>query len=77
MLGRIVQPSVQTNGFWDSKSRWFDKKSRVELPAVFSNAVIQGFSRVETEEMPLPRFPAHTAGFAGFVKAEKADTNLR
>jgi ubiquinone/menaquinone biosynthesis C-methylase UbiE len=36
-----------------------------------------GFSRVETEEMPLPRFPAHTAGFAGFVKAEKADTNLR
>src|SRR6266498_3348823 len=32
-----------------------------------------GFSRVETEEMPLPRFPAHTAGFAGFVKAEKAD----
>ena len=30
-----------------------------------------GFSHVETEEMPLPRFPAHAAGFAGFVKAEK------
>ena len=31
-----------------------------------------GFSQVETEEMRLPRFPAHSAGFAGFVKAHKA-----
>lgn len=30
-----------------------------------------GFLRVETEEMRLPRFPAHTAGFAGFVRANK------
>ena len=30
-----------------------------------------GFSQVETEEMRLPRFPAHSAGFAGFVKADK------
>jgi hypothetical protein len=26
---------------FDPKSRWFDKKSRAELPAVFSIAVIQ------------------------------------
>ena len=30
-----------------------------------------GFSQVETEEMQLPRFPAHSAGFAGFVSAKK------
>ncbi len=30
-----------------------------------------GFSRVETSEMQLPRFPAHMAGFAGFVSAQK------
>lgn len=30
-----------------------------------------GFLRVETEDMQLPRFPAHTAGFAGFVRANK------
>ena len=30
-----------------------------------------GFSQVETEEMRLPRFPAHSAGFAGFVRADK------
>ena len=30
-----------------------------------------GFSPVETEEMQLPRFPAHSAGFAGFVSAKK------
>ena len=30
-----------------------------------------GFSSVETEEMQLPRFPAHTAGFAGFVSGKK------
>ena len=30
-----------------------------------------GFSQVETEEMQLPRFPAHSAGFAGFVSGKK------
>lgn len=30
-----------------------------------------GFSQVETEEMQLPRFPGHSAGFAGFVSAKK------
>ena len=30
-----------------------------------------GFSQVRTEEMQLPRFPAHTAGFAGFVSGKK------
>jgi ubiquinone/menaquinone biosynthesis C-methylase UbiE len=30
-----------------------------------------GFPQVETEEMQLPRFPAHSAGFAGFVSAKK------
>ena len=30
-----------------------------------------GFSQVGTEEMRLPRFPAHSAGFAGFVRADK------
>jgi hypothetical protein len=29
-----------------SKSRWFDKKSRAELPAVFSIAVIQRSSGI-------------------------------
>ena len=30
-----------------------------------------GFSQVGTEEMQLPRFPGHSAGFAGFVSAKK------
>jgi demethylmenaquinone methyltransferase/2-methoxy-6-polyprenyl-1,4-benzoquinol methylase/phosphoethanolamine N-methyltransferase len=30
-----------------------------------------GFSQVETEEMRLPRFPAHSAGFVGFVSGKK------
>ena len=30
-----------------------------------------GFSQVKTEEMQLPRFPAHSAGFAGFVCGKK------
>ena len=30
-----------------------------------------GFLRVESEEMRLPRFPAHSAGFAGFVSGKK------
>jgi ubiquinone/menaquinone biosynthesis C-methylase UbiE len=30
-----------------------------------------GFAQVETEEMQLPRFPAHSAGFAGFVSGKK------
>jgi len=30
-----------------------------------------GFSSVETEEMQLPRFSAHMAGFAGLVRADK------
>ena len=30
-----------------------------------------GFSQVETEEMQLPRFRAHAAGFAGFVSGKK------
>jgi demethylmenaquinone methyltransferase/2-methoxy-6-polyprenyl-1,4-benzoquinol methylase/phosphoethanolamine N-methyltransferase len=35
-----------------------------------------GFSQVETEEMPLPRFPAHSAGFAGFVRGKKPTSSL-
>lgn len=30
-----------------------------------------GFTQIETEEMLLPRFPAHSAGFAGFVSGKK------
>jgi demethylmenaquinone methyltransferase/2-methoxy-6-polyprenyl-1,4-benzoquinol methylase/phosphoethanolamine N-methyltransferase len=30
-----------------------------------------GFSEVETEEMRLPQFPAHAAGFASFVRGKK------
>ena len=30
-----------------------------------------GFSSVETEEMQLPRFPAHMACFAGLIRADK------
>ena len=30
-----------------------------------------GFSQVKTEEMLLPRFPAHSAGFVGFVSGKK------
>jgi SAM-dependent methyltransferase len=30
-----------------------------------------GFSQVKEEEMQLPRFPAHQAGFAGFVSGKK------
>ena len=30
-----------------------------------------GFSQVETEEMELPRFAGHSAGFAGFVSGKK------
>ena len=30
-----------------------------------------GFSQMETEEMQLPRFPAHSAGFAGFISGKK------
>lgn len=30
-----------------------------------------GFAQIETEEMRLPRFPAHSAGFAGFVSGKK------
>lgn len=30
-----------------------------------------GFLQVETEDMRLPRFPAHSAGFAGFVRGTK------
>lgn len=33
-----------------------------------------GFLRVEIEEMRLPRFPAHSAGFASFVRADKRVT---
>jgi len=32
-----------------------------------------GFSQVETEEMQLPRFPAHSAGFSGFVSGKKSN----
>ncbi len=43
--------------------------SRIEnLAALVKDA---GFTQIETEEMKLPRFPAHSAGFAGFIKAEK------
>jgi len=30
-----------------------------------------GFSQVETEELQLPQFPVHSAGFAGFVSGQK------
>lgn len=33
-----------------------------------------GFSQVTTEDMKLPRFPAHSAGFAGFVSGKKPIT---
>jgi len=39
-----------------------------DLAALVKDA---GFLRVETEEMRLPRFPAHSAGFAGFVSGKK------
>ena len=43
--------------------------SRVQdLAVLVKNA---GFSEVETEEMQLPKFPAHAAGFAGFVSGKK------
>ena len=43
--------------------------SRVQdLAALVKDA---GFIQVETEEMQLPRFPAHSAGFAGFVSGKK------
>ena len=46
--------------------------SRIQdLALLVSNA---GFSDVETEEMQLPRFPAHTAGFAGFVSGTKPES---
>lgn len=46
--------------------------SRIQdLALLVSNA---GFSDVETEEMQLPRFPAHTAGFAGFVSGKKPES---
>ena len=34
-----------------------------------------GFLRVEIEEMRLPRFPAHSAGFASFVSGKKSGIN--
>ena len=43
--------------------------SRIEDLAVLVKDA--GFSPVETEEMQLPRFPAHSAGFAGFVSGKK------
>ena len=44
--------------------------SRVQdLAALVKDA---GFLRVEIEEMRLPRFPAHSAGFASFVRADKS-----
>ena len=43
--------------------------SRIEnLATLLNNA---GFSEVKTEEMELPRFPGHSAGFAGFVSGTK------
>ena len=38
LAGLCNSPNQQ---LFDSKSRWFDKKSRAELPAVFSMAIIQ------------------------------------
>jgi ubiquinone/menaquinone biosynthesis C-methylase UbiE len=35
-----------------------------------------GFSQVETEEMQFPRFPAHSAGFAGFVSGKKPTSSV-
>jgi ubiquinone/menaquinone biosynthesis C-methylase UbiE len=46
--------------------------SRIQdLALLVSNT---GFSDVETEEMQLPRFPAHTAGFASFVSGTKPES---
>jgi len=43
--------------------------SRIQdLAALVKDA---GFSQMETEEMQLPRFPAHSAGFAGFISGKK------
>jgi SAM-dependent methyltransferase len=43
--------------------------SRVDdLAALLQEA---GFSHVETEEMQLPKFPVHSAGFAGFVSGKR------
>jgi demethylmenaquinone methyltransferase/2-methoxy-6-polyprenyl-1,4-benzoquinol methylase/phosphoethanolamine N-methyltransferase len=39
-----------------------------DLAALLKEA---GFSEIETEEMELPRFPGHAAGFAGFVSGKK------
>ena len=43
--------------------------SRIQdLAALVKDA---GLSQMETEEMQLPRFPAHSAGFAGFISGKK------
>jgi len=43
--------------------------SRIQdLAALVKDA---GFSQMETEEMQLPRFPTHSAGFAGFISGKK------
>lgn len=42
---------------------------RIEHLATFVRDA--GFSHVDLEEMRLPRFSAHSAGFAGFVRAKK------
>ncbi len=49
--------------------------SRIQdLAALVKDA---GFSQLETEDMPLPRFPAHSAGFAGFVSGKKQGRSHR
>jgi len=59
---RPVERSAQPMRFGAGGSRIQD------LVALVQDA---GFSQVETEEMQLPRFPAHAAGFAGFVSGKK------
>ncbi|HLO18132.1 MAG TPA: class I SAM-dependent methyltransferase, partial [Anaerolineales bacterium] len=46
--------------------------SRIQDLALLVNNA--GFSDVDTEEMQLSRFPAHTAGFAGFVNGTKPES---
>lgn len=62
---RPEERSAQPVGFGAGGSRIQD------LALLVRNA---GFLAVETEEMQLPRFPAHTARFAGFVNGTKPES---
>lgn len=62
---RPEERAAQPVGFGAGGSRIQD------LALLVRNA---GFLAPETEEMQLPSFPAHTAGFAGFVKGTKPES---